>query len=51
MEHDQRSDVRTGNLIVARKDRRLTWVTTPMAKTPNIYALTALVGYIRGGAR
>lgn len=42
---------RTGNLIVTRKDRRLTWVTTPVSKTPNISVLTALVSYIRGGVR
>lgn len=42
---------RNGNLIVTRKDRRLAWVSTPVAKTPNIYVLTALVGYIRSGVR
>lgn len=42
---------RNGVLIVTRKDRRLAWVTAPVAKTPNIYVLTALVGYIRSGVR
>jgi hypothetical protein len=51
VQHGQPSDVPHWDLIVTRKDRRLAWVSTPVAKTPNIDALTALVGYICGGVR
>lgn len=43
--------LRDGKVVITRKDRRLTWVTIPVAKTPNIYVLTALVSYIQRGAR
>ncbi len=39
-----------GAVIVKRNDKLLNWVTTPVAKTPNVYVLTALVDYIQRGA-
>jgi len=42
--------VQNGALIVKRTDKRLAWVSTPVAKTPNIYVLMALVDRIQHGA-
>jgi hypothetical protein len=39
-----------GALIIRRTDKRLKWVTTPIAKTPNIYILMVLVDRIQHGA-
>lgn len=43
--------LQNGALIIRRADKRLAWVSTPVAKTPNIYVLLALVNHIQGGAR
>ncbi|MGZ3582703.1 MAG: DUF6585 family protein [Ktedonobacterales bacterium] len=42
--------LQNGALIIRRNDKRLAWVSTPVAKTPNIYVLTALVDHIQRGA-
>lgn len=39
-----------GAIIIKRTDKRLNWVATPIAGTPNIYVLLALVDRIQHGA-
>ena len=41
--------LQNGALIIKRTDKRLNWVATPIAKTPNIYVLMALVNRIQHG--
>ena len=38
-----------GRVIITRKGKRLRWSATQISKTPNVYVLTALVGYIQRG--
>ena len=40
-----------GRVIITRKGKRLRWSATQISKTPNVYVLTALVGYIQRGVR
>jgi uncharacterized protein DUF6585 len=42
--------LRNGALIIKRTDKRRSWVTMPIAKTPNIYVLMTLVERIQRGA-
>jgi hypothetical protein len=40
-----------GRVIITRKGKRVRWSATQISKTPNVYVLTALVGYIQRGVR
>lgn len=40
-----------GYVTITRKGKRLRWASARISKTPNVYVLTALVGYIQRGVR
>jgi hypothetical protein len=42
--------VQSGSVVIRRKEKRLPWLMTPVAKTPNVYVLMALVDHIQRGA-
>lgn len=43
--------LRNGYVLITRKGKMLRWTSTPISATPNLYVLTALVGYIQRGVR
>ncbi len=40
-----------GSVILTRKGKRVRWTAAPIRKTPNVYVLNGLVGYVQRGIR